>query len=484
MNEIHLTFYQFIPLVEAVYSQEIREQLKFLANGLETVRTIERCFMKKKEGEKPESIEKVFLPRYSNLKWSWYDDGYNYYRNYREIASRNQPIRPLVPLMTKSKKWKIPQTSTPILTSTKKAELSPILIGRIIKKIVIERKEKNVLNFFPFLKSLIQQCNKEKTNAKKSFLAAVFKDPEQIFVQDSDIISFIELNYDDYKKLEFSNQQINRLYHSSIELYVHDKKQVFAVYKEKKHKLLRKRVEKVVSLAFSLKFLIQRMLYKIDEGLLETLGIKEVSEILEFIISSLNPEIYSSREIPKLLPKHYQRMLFRKMSKELNLRKYYSIIQEKIQKKIMDMPAYDASYFFSRNNIFTNRLKDKVILVLAEEPEPELTEKDRLMLEFFVHQYKKEVEDDSLFCLKVSRKQILGSMSRNFIRINIKNWLENKGYPISTFTDNELKKSPVPDVIGRLSTKDLIQIDETEKGKTDLLLCLKEENRFVKKLLI
>ena len=177
-------------------------------------------------------------------------------------------------------------------------------------------------------------------------------------------------------------------------------------------------------------------------------------------------------------------MLFKSLCKTMNLLNNFSYLLEKIKKKILEMPAYEASFFFKKKNIFTNDLRDKVILTLAEEPEPRLTEKERLMLNFFVSQYKKELEDDALYDFKVQRKETLGSMSRNVIRQKINRWLKDRGFPINTFTDNELKKSPIPDVISVLSNKDLILIDQVEKGRVDFILSLNEESRFIEKLLI
>ncbi|MHA1552558.1 MAG: hypothetical protein ACTSQC_11500 [Candidatus Heimdallarchaeaceae archaeon] len=484
MNEIYLTFYQFIPLIEIAYSPELRDHLKFLAEGSTTARTIEKCYKNKKISETSEDIKTAFLSTYSDLRWSWYNDGYNYYRNFRSFIFQNQPIRPLVPIISRTIKWKGTPTIDSKIVSTKKAEISPILIGRSIKKIILKKTEKNVRDLESNLKILLRFCNKSKNKEKMCFLNGVFKKTGAISIQDSDIITIIETDSQTYKNLDFTNQKIIRIHYGGIELLVHDMKKVYVIYKEKPPKVLRKRIEKIVSLVFSLKFLMQRATYLLSTDLIENMGIRDVSNIMEYFLSSLNPSTYSSQNIPNLLPKHYQRMLFKSLCKNMNLLNNFSYLLEKIKKKILDMPAYEASLFFRKKNIFTNDLRDKVILTLAEEPEPELTEKERLMLDFFVYQYKKELEDDALYDFKVRRKQTLGSMSRNFIRTNINRWLEVKGFPTNTFTDNELKKTPVADVFSRLIKKDLIVIDQMEKGKTDFHLSLNEENKFIVKLLL
>jgi len=484
VNEIYLTFYQFIPLIEITYSPELRDHLKFLAEGNTTAKTIEKSYKNRKICETSEDIKTAFLSTYSDLRWSWYDDGYNYYKNLRSFIFQKQPLRPLVPIISRTIKWKGTPTIDSKIVSTKKAELSPILIGRSIKKIILTKTDKNIKNFESNLKTLLSFCNKSKNKEKMSFLNGVFKETGAISIQDSDIITIIEIDSQTYKHLDFTNQKITRIYYGGITLLVHNLKQVYVIYKEKPPKVLRKRVEKIVSLVFSLKFLIQRATYLLSTDLLEKMGIRAVSNVMEYFLSSLNPSIYSSQNIPNLLPKHYQRMLFKSLCRKMNLLNNFSHLLEKIKKKILDMPAYEASFFFRKKNIFTNDLRDKVILTLAEEPEPELTEKERLMLDFFVYQYKKELDDDDLYNFKVRRKKTLGSMTRNFIRQNINLWLEVKGFPTNTFTDNELKKTPVADVISRLNKKDLIIIDQVEKGKADLHLSLNEANKFIEKLLV
>ncbi len=484
MNEIYLTFYQFIPLIEIAYSPELRDHLKFLAEGNTTAETIEKSYKNKKICETSEDIKTAFFSTYSDLRWSWYDDGYNYYRNFRSFIFQKQPLRPLVPIISRTIKWKGTPTIASKIVSTKKAELSPILIGRSIKKIILKKTDKNVRDFESNLKLLLRFCNKSKNKEKMCFLNGVFKETGSISIQDSDIIAIIETDPLTYKNLDFTNQKIIRIYYGGIELFVHDMNKVYVIYKEKPPKVLRKRVEKIVSLFFSLKFIIQRATYLLSTDLLENMGIRAVSNLMEYFLSSLNPSIYSSQNIPNLLPKHYQRMLFKSLCRKMNLLNSFSYLFEKIKKKILDMPAYEASFFFKKKNIFTNDLRDKVILTLAKEPEPELTEKERLMLDFFVSQYKKELENDALYDFKVRRKKTLGTMSRNFIRQNINLWLEVKGFPIDTITDNELKKTPVADVISRLNKKDLIIIDQVEKGKAELHLSLNEANKFIEKLLL
>ena len=102
------------------------------------------------------------------------------------------------------------------------------------------------------------------------------------------------------------------------------------------------------------------------------------------------------------------------------------------------------------------------------------------MLNFLVDQYKKELSDEDLIGIKVKRGKTLGCMNRNQIRDNINPWLEGKKLPTRTFTETELKKRKPP-IVEKLGYKDLVFIDKEVSGRTGYLICLNDENPFIKK---
>ena len=487
MDEIHISFFQYLPLIEIIYSDFVREPLRFLANGLETTKEIERRY-KQRRSEKVQSdfiskIEAISFRNYSNLKWCWNDDGFNYYRSIRNLTFDKQPVRSLIPMSTKAVKWKIDDNHVKCLASTKKIELNTYLVAKIQKKISLRMIEKNGKNFIRIHKLLQNQCNEEKKTVKQKILKGIFCKGHTVNANVSDTITIIEMIKSDYNKLYLEHSKSNFIRFEDVSFYLEDFNKVFIIYDKSPSKLFRARIIKVISLIFSLKFLHRRMDYLIDKGVLENLGVKEKSNLLEYLLSALDPGNYSSIQRIDLLLKHYQRVIFSNFVKKNRLDSSFHILKEKVKIKIEKLPTYEVAYFFNRKNVFTNRLRDEVTLKLAKLPEPKLMSNERVMLDFFIHKYKEDLSDEGLMDLKVKRELPLGMLTRNYIRENINTWLSDKGLPIDTFTDTELKVPPLPSVIEALAKHDLVRIYKKEKGRAEFHIHLNDENDYVKNLI-
>ena len=331
-----------------------------------------------------------------------------------------------------------------------------------------------------YLNLLLKQCNREKKDDITKVLDGVFTDTKQVNVQASDSIAFIEINEQDFKKLNFDYRKTDLIKFDDVKIYLEKHNKLYLIHKKTSTKLFRRRILKVISLIFSLKFLIERMRILIDMGLLEELWLRKKADLLEYVLSALNPNNYSSSQRINLLLKHYQRVIFSSFAGKMQIKRNFEYLKETIKLKIEEMPTYESGYFFNRRNIFTNRLKDQVMVKLDSQPEPELTEKERIMLDFLIGEYKKELSDEGLIGLKVKRSKTLGSVTRNYIRDNINAWLRSKELPTNTFTETELKK-PLPVIIDKLGKKNLIFIDKNVKGRTGFLICLNDESEFIKK---
>ena len=478
INEIHITIIQYLPLIEIVFSEHVREPLRFLENGLDTIKLIEREF--KRRRRKDSKSKFAFFPTYSDINWQWSNDGFNYYKGVRSLAFDNQPIRPLIYLSSNNIKWKINREEIDYLASIKRIELSPLLISKITKNISLRITNQNDEILPNYLNLLFKQCNKEKKDDITKVLEGVFTDTKQINVQASDSIAFIEINEQDFKKLNLDYRKTDLIKFDDVKIYLEKHNKLYLIHKKTSTKLFRRRILKVISLIFSLKFLIERMRILIDMGLLEELWLRKKADLLEYVLSALNPNNYSSSQRINLLLKHYQRVIFSSFAGKMQIKRNFEYLKETIKLKIEEMPTYESSYFFNKKNIFTNRLKDQVMIKLAARPEPELAEKERIMLDFLIDQYKNELSDEGLIGLKVKRSKTLGSVTRNHIRDNINVWLRSRELPTNTFTETELKK-PLPVIIDKLGKKDLIVIDKNVKGRTGFLICLNDENDFIKK---
>ena len=489
MNDIKISIIQYLLLLEIILSENIREPLKFLGNGLDTIHTLETKFRERKHRKEQQNVKRnkgkavVYIPTYSYLDWSWNDDDFNYYRSVRKLVFEKQPIRPLIPLSTRSLKWKIEGTEICFLSATKKIELSLLLICKIKKRINIRPSEKIEEVLPTYLSFLRRKCNQEKINNVKKILNGIFEITQQINVQASDSIAIIELSDKVFEKLKLDIKKSDLIKFENVKIYFEKHNKIYLVYKGSTHKIFRSRVFKVVSLVLSLKFLIERVRNLIDMGILENLLFKQKANFLEYILVSLNPANYSSRKKLNLLVNHYQRIIFSELTKKIDIKGNFRELKHSLQKKIEEMSAYESALFFSRKSIFTNRLRDEIVIKLAAQPEPELEDKERIMLDFLIDEYNDKVVKEGMIGMKVKRERIPGSITRNQIREKINPWLKNKGLPTSTFTETELKKS-MPDVIYKLGTKDLIIIDKKVRGRTGFLICLNDENKFIIKEII
>ena len=485
MDEIHITFFQYIPLIDIVYSDNVRDGLVFFSNGLKTTAEIEKSYKNRQKNSRypagKAKVEEISIRNYSNLSWSWTGDGFNYYRNVRKQIFDNQPIRPLIALSTKSIKWIIDERNVNFLQATKRIELSNSLNGIIQKKVTFKIQKDIRRVFHNYLKLTVQQCNKEKGIELGRILRGVFKTSEGINVDISDTISCIEISKNNFEKIILNFNKKAVIKSQGVFLYVDGFNKIYIVYEKTPHKILRRRIIKVVSLVFGLKFLLRRMIYLLDYTF-QDLGLREKTDVIEYILSTLNPENYSSKDQRlDLLLNHYQRVIFNRLAAKIQIDTSFQHLKEKIKSKIEKTPTYEVCYLFARNNIFTNRLKNELTIELEEKLEPDLSFKEKIILDFFVVKYTQELEDEGLVQMQVTREQPLGLITRNHIRTNINNWLKKMNLPTGTFTETELKKKPLPDVISSLEKKDLVRIFKKVKGKADFHLYLNDENMFVKK---
>ena len=296
MNEIHITTIQYLPLIEIILSNNVREPLKFLENGSAITNTLESRFREKRQPkgkqevqQKEEKMKSIFIPTYSDFNWSWNNDGFNYYKSVRSLVFDKQPVRPLIPLSTRSLKWKIKDTEIDCLSATKKIELSPLLISKIKKKISM-KIPKNIEEILPTCLSVIRKkCNQEKMEEVKRILTGIFTDVDQINIQTSDSMMFIEIGESVFERLKTKLNKSDLIKIKNTKIYVEKHNKIYIIYEDLPNKLFRRRVFKVISLVLCLKFLIERTRILIDMGKLEELWLSRKANFLEFILASLNP---------------------------------------------------------------------------------------------------------------------------------------------------------------------------------------------------
>ncbi|MCG3256336.1 MAG: hypothetical protein KAU62_09645, partial [Candidatus Heimdallarchaeota archaeon] len=216
-----------------------------------------------------------------------------------------------------------------------------------------------------------------------------------------------------------------------------------------------------------------------DKDIFSEKHIEEKFEFFEYLLAVLEPTLYSSLENMKLLPKHYQRVLFKKSAEILSYSKYSEKIQEKVTNKIKTWELREQINFLSRKNTIINRIKTKYKLEREQLSEPVLSDKARLILNYLLDKYKEDVFTLGIAGLKVKTRLPIGSVSTNKIRQEINIWLKRKGLDTNLITDNELKKPP-PKFIAELNIKGLVEIKQPEKKiRTQYLYHVKENDEYI-----
>ncbi|MCG3257610.1 MAG: hypothetical protein KAU62_16010, partial [Candidatus Heimdallarchaeota archaeon] len=215
-----------------------------------------------------------------------------------------------------------------------------------------------------------------------------------------------------------------------------------------------------------------------DKDIFSEKHIEEKFEFFEYLLAVLEPTLYSSLENMKLLPKHYQRVLFKKSAEILAYDKYSEKIQKKVTTKIKTWEVREQVMFLSRHNTIINRLKSKYQFERNQVVEPVLTEKQRTLLNYLIDKYVEEVICKGYAGLKVLTETPFGSVSANRIRQEINPWLEKKKMDTELITDNELKGSP-PEMLAELNRKRLVIFKEPKKSRIKRLYYLNEDDDYI-----
>ncbi|MHA1221975.1 MAG: hypothetical protein ACTSP3_01690 [Candidatus Heimdallarchaeaceae archaeon] len=497
MEEIHLYLYSFIPFVDIFYPKYSRNGLKFLIDGEKFIKNVEEEFQKirkhkkniqednEKYKNKDENITDIFILSYGNLKWKWYNDGYYYYRWVRPLMLDNQPIRPLIPIATRSINLKLDEKNIRVISKRKQIEISTILIAVLSRKV-----SSTITNFckddFSLLRSITNKYKKEISEEKKRVLKALFKDSKIISTNISALLTIIECHEKNFKKLisNFNRRKIDT-YKNKVYFYFEGYNKLYVIYKDEHKQIFRRRIIKAIIVAYTLRELLERINYLMDKNIIEELPLKEKIDFIEFILAVADPNNYSSLEKIRLLPNIYQRVIFNTISEKIGLRKKFNILFDKIITKVKKMEQYELSIFLKRNNIFINRFKDNLRLISHEVREPKLSDKAKYLFLFFIDKFNEKVEelDNKFIQFKCDRNEPVVKLTTNMIREQINTWLKEKKLPISTITDRNL--TPVPsELIKELASKDLIIMKSSTAGKVKMYFYLNLRNEYVQKMLI
>ena len=142
--------------------------------------------------------------------------------------------------------------------------------------------------------------------------------------------------------------------------------------------------------AFLLKNLRFRINYFLDSRIDRTLSYDSKLNFMEYIVSVLNPDFYSSKiKRSYLLHQNYQRILFYETYENLNEREKYDYILKEIIEIISEWEPYELYGLLMKNNLVTNILRkfysvDKLVIQPPQLDDRKKTVLGFLKMEFFL----------------------------------------------------------------------------------------------------
>ncbi len=480
-NKIDLTFNFFVPLLEIINEENVRKPLEFLKTSEKLCKKLEQFYFEKKNKSKEDNHkdenQDFFVPKIGKVKLRLTTESYNYYRSTRAYICDKEPIRPVIAFVSNYIKWIIDENNLELLKPRKRVEIFPSLIGTITKKVSLEinNETKNIQEKIDIITRI---CNREKTSEKLDILSAVFTDYSTFHVKESSTHTMIEIDSETLKKLNFDFKNKKRIKIHDVYVVFLDFNKIVLIREKKCNKLLIERLKQSINLVSMFRVLADRAIDILDKDIFSEKHIEEKFEFFEYLIAVLEPTLYSSLENMKLLPKHYQRVLFKKSAEILAYDKYSKEIQIKVTNKIKTWELREQVMFLSRHNTVINRLKSKYKLEKDQVLEPALTEKQHIMLNYLIDKYTEDIISKGYAGLEVLTKTPFGSVSANRIRQEINPWLEKKEIDSDKITDYELKEKP-PKMLAELNRKGLIIVKEPEVGRTKRLFYVNEADEYI-----
>jgi len=482
MKRGQISFICFIPLLELLFSNNVRKELNFLKKNREYLVELKRIFEQKKEKRKNFRNLNVFIPKYSKIKWDIYPDGFFYFRRIRTLIYDQEPIRPLIPLKTNTIKWKNKVTYAFFKNFRKTIRIYPILVSETEKCLDITKSESFDIEKVKEVKS---EVNKSNSSEKLLILEAFFGNIDDLNIPSSNTLTIIEIDNNYFiekvsinKRNLFSIEEVN---------FYFDKKRnsILIIYNNKYPKIFRERTKIAVKVPFILRTLIDRALYLIQRGILSEINIFQKIEFLEFVAQFINPEEYSSlyRQTYFFIT-GYQRDIFDEIESKINLRERYDFLKETLLKKVVKWESYELAYLKKRNTIPSNTILDELPKIMDDIEEPKLELQEKLLLEFLVEKFVERVTIFDKEPIIIESRIPFGSVTRNEIITNINKWLAEKKLDTNIITESSLKEEHPPKIIKNLYRRGLVKIIDSERTVPKFYFVVNEKHDYIKKLII
>jgi len=485
MDEIKVSFFQYLPFIEVLWKEEIRPQLNFLTENTKILDYIKQEFDLKKNSSQKTKISSLFLLNHGNLSWFFSNDIYPYFRKSKLLLFYNEPVRPIIPFSAKSNDWQLDSHFKDFTFNSKtKISLYPSLCAEIRKSCSIKVNQIKEHNLDIQLSSLKKIVYSQQLEEKMRIFRTLFTNYQDLSIELSDISTIIEYTLANYVELNQDKELLSLKRIPNIGWIDLDEQHIIRViYSNPKpsHKF-RKRVLKSISYAFLMKNLRTRINYLLDTRIDQHLIYKTKLDFLEYVVSVLNPEFYSSKlKKSYFFPFHYQRLLFSEVYNNLKEKGKYENILRELNEIMSSWESHELCGLLLRNNMVTNILRMLYSNTKLNIQPPPLNDRKKALIGFLKNEFINQLEKDGLQPHYIKERKYYAGRSANYFRDYLRKWMKGK-YDPSIISLKELKETPIA-VLESLYIDGLIKITYIEETRTKLLYSLNLDNPFIQKLL-
>ncbi|MCG3256241.1 MAG: hypothetical protein H7646_09250 [Candidatus Heimdallarchaeota archaeon] len=338
-------------------------------------------------------------------------------------------------------------------------------------------------DIFTSVNDLKQIVYSQTIEEKMRILKAVFSDFSDLSFEVSDILSIIECTSDNYAKLNSGSNLLSLKRIPKLGwIQFLDNQTIIVIYSNSKPSpKFRKRTLLSISYPHLLKSLRTRINYFLDTRIDRNLSYEEKLNFLEYIVSVLNPDFYSStKKKSYLLPMHYQRVLFYEIYNQIKEKEKYENILDELVNIVSSLDSYEQCSLLLRNNMISSILRNNYCDGQLQVQAPNLDDREKAILGFLKQEFYEQVKKDGLSINIVKDMKQYAGRSANFFRENLRIWMKGRFDP-SIISIPELRETPIK-IMEKLQFDGFVNISYIEKTRTKLLYSLNLENKHIQKL--
>lgn len=476
MEDILIHTYRFLPLTEILWDSSIRVSFDFLKSNTGNAQQLIFDFK-----DKATDISLPYIRGLGPYFCPHGNDSYFYIRNIRIPVYDNQPLRPLLPLATRIKKWKLKNLQIEHHNCFLSSKIYPCLVSET--KLTVSLKSKQIKpDFEKKIRKIRDSFHSLTHKLKIPIMDSVFT-RDKPSLEFSDVFTVIETTIDTFNELGVIEDIFDAPRFECGWLHILNKNQFLIIYgNEKPPYKLRQRVKTAIVYSFVLLTLLSRMKYLIKAEVVSKLSSLQKIELVEFIFSGLDPLLYSSEGFRSFyLPKNYQRKLFSTISGIYHYTKSFRELENMVFDVIDSWDSYELLLLLSKSNIIVSSLRKRFSKKRFDKVYPFSNKREELMFNYLLSVFFDELQKQRLDEKFIRNQNYFAAKTANHIRENLFSWKGYNHYNVK-ITISELRK-PLPDILSALADKDLIRLIYVKETQTKRMYALNLDNSYVKSVI-